>query len=171
MTLTEPIQDAVNLANRFQQSELFRRYVTQRMWLVVPACVVLALTSVALAFGIVLYVGGTRPLMVLLSLLLAPFVLIGSLAVQAYMFMSWLEGRALAQSLGHKVGKSRGKVAALIYKHLQADLGSAPPIPWLFVGVLVALPFIALFLSAPKLALAVVLAQVIAPIAYARFDR
>lgn len=171
MTLTEPIQDAVNLANRFQQSELFRRYVMQRRWLVVPAAVLIALTSVALAFGIVLYVGGTRPLMVLLSLLLAPFVLVGSLAVQAYMFMSWLEGRALAHSLGHRVGRSRGKLAALIHKHLEADLGSAPPMPWLFIGVFIALPFLALFLSAPKLALAVAVAQVIAPIAYARFDK
>jgi len=171
MTLTDPMKDALNLASRFQQSELFRRYVTQRMWLVVPAAVLLAVTSVALAFGIVLYVGGTRPLMVLLSLLLAPFVLVGSLAVQAYMFMSWLEGRALAHSLGHRVGKSRGKLAALIYKHLEADLGSAPPTPWLFVGVFIALPFLALFLSAPKLALAVAVAQVVAPIAYARFDK
>lgn len=171
MTLTDPINDALNLASRFQQSELFRHYVMQRMWLVGPAVLVLTLTSVALAFGIVAYVGGTRPLMVLLSLLLAPFVLIGSLAVQGYMFMSWLEGRALAHSLGHKVGKSRGKLAVLIRKHLDADLGSAPPIPWLFVAVLVVLPFIALFLSAPKLALAVVVAQVVAPIAYARFDR
>ena len=171
MTITDPMKDALNLANRFQQSELFRRYVTQRMWLVAPAAALIAVTSLALAFGIVAYVGGTRPLMVLLSLLLAPFVLVGSLAVQGYMFMSWLEGRALAQSLGHKVGKSRGKLSALIKKHLDADLGAAPPIPWLFAGLFIALPFIALMLSVPKLAIAVVVANIVAPVAFARFDR
>ena len=171
MTITDPMKDAVNLLNRYQQSEMFRRYVTQRMWLVVPAAALLAVTSLALAFGIVAYIGGTRSIMVLLALLLAPFVLAGSLVVQGYIFMSWLEGRALAQSLGHKVGKSRGKLAALIHKHLEADLGSAPPVPWLFAGVFILLPFIALLLSVPKLAVAVVVANIVAPIAYARFDR
>src|SRR6185503_630096 len=73
MTFTGPMQDALNLVQRYQQGELFRRYVTQRMWLVAPAALLIVATSLVLAFGIVVFVGGTRPMTVLLSLLLAPF--------------------------------------------------------------------------------------------------
>ena len=112
MTITDPLKDALNLAQRFQQGALFRQYVVERMWLVVPAALLMLATSLALAFGIVMYVGGTRPLTVLLSLLIAPFVLVGSLFVQAYLFLAWLEGRALAKSLGRRARKARGRAVA-----------------------------------------------------------
>ena len=171
MTLTDPIQDALNLVQRYQQGELFRRYVTQRMWLVAPAVVLILATSLALAFGIVMYVGGTRPLTVLLSLLLAPFVLAGSLFVQGYVFLSWLEGRSLAKSLGHAVGKGRGRLAAWIEKQLEADLGAMPSVPWLLAAIFLLAPLVALALAAPKLAIAVIVLQILAPIAFARLDR
>jgi hypothetical protein len=171
MTFTGPMQDALNLVQRYQQGELFRRYVTQRMWLVAPAALLIVATSLVLAFGIVVFVGGTRPMTVLLSLLLAPFVLIGSLFVQGYMFLSWLEGRSLAKSLGHSVGKSRGKLTAWIEKHIEADLGAMPPVPWLLAAIFLLAPLVALAMAAPKLAIAVILLQILAPIAFARLDR
>ena len=171
MTITGPMQDALNLVQRYQQGELFRRYVTQRMWLVAPAALLIVATSLVLAFGIVVFVGGTRPMTVLLSLLLAPFVLIGSLFVQGYMFLSWLEGRSLAKSLGHSVGKSRGKLTAWIEKHIEADLGAMPPVPWLLAAIFLLAPLVALAMAAPKLAIAVILLQILAPIAFARLDR
>jgi len=171
MTFTGPMQDALNLVQRYQQGELFRRYVTQRMWLVAPAALLIVATSLVLAFGIVMFVGGTRPLTVLLSLLLAPFVLIGSLFVQGYMFLSWLEGRSLAKSLGHSVGKGRGRLKAWIEKHIEADLGAMPPVPWLLAAIFLLAPLVALAMAAPKLAIAVILLQILAPIAFARLDR
>lgn len=171
MTITDPMKDALNLAQRYQQGELFRRYVTHRMWLVAPAALLIIATSLALAFGTVAYVGGTRPMTVFLSLLLAPFVLAGSLFVQGYVFLSWLEGRSLEQTLGHRTGKGRGKLAAWIEKRLEADLGPMPPVPWLFAAIFLLLPLVALVLAVPKLAVAVILLQVLAPIAFARLDR
>ena len=171
MTLTDPLKDALNLANRFQQGELFRKYVVERMWLVVPAAFLMLATSLALAFGIVMFVGGTRPLMVLLSLLLAPLVLVGSLFVQGYVFLSWLEGRALAKSLGRRARKARGRVAAWIQKHLDADLGTLPPVPWLLAAIFLGLPLLSLLMAAPMLAIAVIVLQVLAPVAFARLDR
>jgi hypothetical protein len=171
MTLTDPVKEAVNLVQRFQQGELFRQYVMQRAWLVIPVALLILVTSLLLAFGIVAYVGGTRPLTVLFSLLLAPLVLVGSLLVQGYLFLSWLEGRALARSLGHRVGKAPGKAAQWIKRKLGADLGSAPPVPWLPAAILLALPLVALFLASPLIAIAVVAAHVVAPVAYARLDR
>jgi len=171
MNIADPLKDALNLAQRYQQGELFRRYVTQRMWLVAPAALLIVATSLVLAFGIVMFVGGTRPLTVLLSLLLAPFVLVGSLFVQGYVFLSWLEGRSLAESLGHRVGKSRGKLTAWIEKQIEADLGAMPSVPWLLAAIFLLLPLVALVLAAPKLAVAVIVLQILAPIAFARLDR
>jgi hypothetical protein len=170
-TLTDPLKDALNLAQRFQQGALFRQYVVERIWLVVPVALVMLVTSLALAFGIVMYVGGTRPLTVLLSLLIAPFVLVGSLFVQAYLFLSWLEGRALAKSLGRRTRKARARGVAWVERHLDADLGSLPPVPWLLAGIFVALPLAILMLASPKLAFAVIVLQVLAPLAFARLDR
>jgi hypothetical protein len=170
-TLTDPLKDALNLAQRFQQGALFRQYVVERMWLVVPAALVILATSLALALGIVIYIGGTRPLTVLLSLLIAPFVLVGSLFVQAYLFLAWLEGRALAKSLGRRTRKTRARAVAWIERHLDADLGSPPPVPWLLAGMLLALPLAILLLASPKLAIGVVVLQVLVPLAFARLDR
>ena len=150
MTLTDPLKDAMNLANRFQKGELFQKYVVERMWLVVPAALLMLVTSLALAFGVVMFVGGTRPLMVLLSLLVAPLVLIGSLFEQGYVFLSWLEGRALAKSLGRRARKPRGRAAAWIEKQLDADLGAAPPVPWLLAGIVLVLPLLFLLMASPS---------------------
>jgi len=171
MTFTGPMQDALNLVQRYQQGELFRRYVTQRMWLVAPAVLLIVATSLVLAFGIVMYVGGTRPLTVLLSLLLAPFVLAGSLFVQGYLFLSWLEGRSLALSLGHRVGKRRGRLMARFEKKLNVNLGEMPPVPWLLAAIFLLLPLVALVMAAPKLAIALIVLQILGPIAFARLDR
>ena len=171
MTFTDPMQDALKLMQRYQQGELFRRYVNQRTWLVAPAALLIVATSLALAFGIVMFVGGTRPMMVLLSLLLAPFVLVGSLFVQGYVFLSWLEGRSLALSLGHRVGKRRGRLMARFEKKLNVNLGEMPPVPWVLAAIFLVLPLVALFLAAPKLAIAVIALYILAPIGFARLDR
>lgn len=169
--ITDPMRDALNLVHRFQEGELFRLYVIERMWLVIPAVLLMLATSLALAFGTVMTIGGTRSIMVLFSLLLAPFVLLGSLFVQGYVFLSWLEGRALARSLGHRARRARSRLAAWIEKHLDADLGSVPPVPWVLAAIFLAVPLAMLMLAAPKLAIAVIVLQALGPVAFARLDR
>jgi len=78
------LNDALNLVERFQKGEGFRAYVLGRLSLVVPIGLLMILTSLACTAATVLYLGGTRPLLVLLAILLVPFVLVGSLFVQAY---------------------------------------------------------------------------------------
>jgi hypothetical protein len=171
MTLTDPLKDALDLVNRFQQGELFRKYVEKRMWLVIPAAFLMLGTSLALGLAIVIFVGGTRPLMVLLSLLIAPLVLVGSLFVQGYVFLSWLECRALAKSLGRRAKRARGPAVAWIEKHADADLGTLPPVPWPLAAIFLALPLLVLVMAAPALAFAVIVLQALAPVAFARLDR
>ena len=149
------LEDGVDLANRVQGNRPFRTYLEQRAWLVAPAAVLIVIASLACALGLVLFVGGTRPLLVLLSLVLAPFVLAASLLVQAYVFVSWLETRALAQALGHRRPRRR---------HL-------PVVQWLLVALFVVAPLAMLCSVAPTIGFMLVALLVAAPFAYARLDR
>ena len=60
---------------------------------------------------------------------------------------------------------------AWIEKQVQADLGEMPPVPWALAAIFLVLPLAALVLAAPKLAFAVIVLQILAPIAFARLDR
>jgi hypothetical protein len=98
-------------------------------------------------------------------------VLLGSLFVQAYLFLAWLEARALAKSLARRGRKARARAVAWVERHLDADLGSPPPVPWLLAGIFLALPLVILMLASPKLAIAVVVLHLFTPLAFARLDR
>ena len=149
------LEDGVDLANRVQGNRPFRTYLEERAWLVVPAAVLIVIASLACALGLVLFVGGTRPLLVLFSLVLAPFVLAGSVLVQAYVFVSWLEKRALAQALGHRLPRRR----------------SVMVVPSLLVALFVATPLAMLSSVAPTIGVTILVLLIAAPFAYARLDR
>jgi hypothetical protein len=149
------LEDGVDLANRVQGNRPFRSYLEQRAWLVAPAAVLIMIASLACALGLVLFVGGTRPLFVLFSLVLAPFVLAGSLLVQAYVFVSWLEARALAQALGRRLPRRR----------------KLPIVQSLLAALFVVAPLAMLCSVAPTIGFMIVVLLVAAPFAYARLDR
>ena len=46
-----------------------------------------------------------------------------------------------------------------------------PPVPWLLAAIFILLPLAALVMAAPKLAVAVIVLQILAPVAFARLDR
>jgi hypothetical protein len=163
------VQEALNLVQRFQEAEGFRAYVLGRLWAVVPIGLLMILTSLACTAATVLYLGGTRPLLVLLAMLLVPFVLVGSLFVQAYAFFSWLESRALARALHRK--PRPGPLATWLMRKLGVDMGSFPPVPWVLAAIFLLLPLAMLLMVAPKLALGLIVLLMLAPIVFARFDR
>ena len=171
LPLEKTYRDAMKLFSRFHQAQGFRQYLSRRAAFVVPMVALFVLVSVACTAATVIFLADRHALLALPGMMLAPFVLIGSLFVQGYMFLSWLEGRSLAKSLGHSVGKSRGKLTAWIEKHIEADLGAMPPVPWLLAAIFLLAPLVALAMAAPKLAIAVILLQILAPIAFARLDR
>jgi hypothetical protein len=167
--LLDPLNDGLNLLRRFQEAQGFRAYVMERRPLLIPIGLLIVVTSLACAAGTVMYLGGTRSALVLLAMLLVPFVLIGSLFVQAYVFASWLESRALARAL-HRKPASAGPITARLHK-LGIDLGSMPPVPWALAAIFVALPLVMVWLVAPKFALGLILLHIAAPFAFARLDR
>src|SRR5882672_8352083 len=130
--------DAVNLIRRFQLGEGFRRYVRRRLVLIAPCLLVALAFSIATTAGTIVSVGGTHSLLVLLALVLAPFLLAGSLFVQLFVFFSWLELRSLAH--GHK--------------------SDPPPVPWVLAGIFILLPWLLLSSASPQAALLVLALEI-----------
>jgi hypothetical protein len=168
----ETLVEGRNLAGRLQGSDVFRHYVTRRMRLVAPAILFLLAASVACTAASIVFVAGARSsFLVLVALLCAPVVLVGSLFVELYVFFSWLEGRALARAYPHSKRPAHGPIGAWLARKLKADLGATPRIPWGFAAVFLFAPLGLLAVVSAKFAVAVIVLGIALPIAYARLDR
>jgi hypothetical protein len=152
------LTEAPNLYRRYQQVDAYRRYVKQRLPLVVPVIVVFLAISLATTSGAVVYIGGRHALVVLLAMVLAPFFLLGSFAVQLFLFFAWIERRAMQRLSGAR------KLTLTPREQLNA-------VPWAFAGVFLGVPFLALALLTFKVASVLLLLGVLAPAAFYLLDR
>lgn len=167
--LLDPVNEAMALVHRFQAGGGFRGYVMQRLGLVVPVAALIIVTSLACAAATVLFLGGTRSLLVLFAMLLVPFVLAGSFFVQAYVFAYWLEGRALARALPRKRPPSGAVTLAL--RRAGVDMGAMPAVPWVLALLFVVLPLLMLIAVVPALGISLVFLLALAPVVFARLDQ
>ena len=164
------LQEAANLYNRYQAGAGFRIYVKDRRNLVLPVAALILLTAIACTAGTVVSLAGARAFLMLFALLLAPFILIGSVFVQSFFFFGWLENRALAKGLKHAL-EPEGPVRRWLRRNLQAEMGKFPPVPWLFAAVFLLLPLALTARVAPGIAAAIVLLHAAALLLFARLDR
>jgi hypothetical protein len=164
------LQEGANLYNRYQAGAGFRAYVRGRMHLVLPAAALILLGAIACTAGAVVAVAGARAFLMLFVLLLAPFVLIGNLLVQAYLLFGWLENRAIAKGLKHGL-QPEGPAGRWLRKNLGAEVGTFPPPPWVFAAGFVLLPLLLTAAAAPALAAGLVAAYAAAIVLFARLDR
>ena len=146
------LTEARNLSQRYAKGDAFRRYVRDRGTLVLPMLAVFFAISIALGLGL-FGLMGTHHLGVLLAMVLLPFVLFGSFALQAYVFFAWLELRALAPPVPPGTP-------------LQARLGKPPEIPWVACAILVFAPFLVLIFASLTAASLVLVVAVLIPIVY-----
>lgn len=149
------LKDARRLLARLQDGEAFRGYVQDRLRLVLPVFALVVLISFACAAATAISILELSSWLALPAFLLAPLALAGSFYVQAVVFLLWVEGRALAQALGHR---PRG------------GMGELPNVPWLAAPALL-VPLALLASLAPLLALVLVAAAALVPFLYVRFDR
>jgi hypothetical protein len=169
--VTGPAEDARDLFRRLQEVASLKLYVRRNIWLVIPVCAVILLTSFACLLGIFTLLPELHWFFVLPLLVLLPVFLGGSLFVQAFVFFSWIEGRSLARVLGRRRKLVRGPVAQWFVRKLRLDMSPFPPVPWFLALVFLFLP-LALLLHILPLAAMVVIGLVIAmPVFYAFFDR
>ena len=148
--------EALGLFNRFREGETFRHYVEERLRLVMPVCCLMLLVSVCAGAGVLLALGQVHHGLVLAGVLLMPVVLLGSLFVQAYVFFTWLENRALA----HRS-----------HPEARASMGPLPQVPWVLASVVILIPLALLATVAWQGALVVAGLAAAAPFAYAMLDR
>ena len=150
------LHEAPNLLQRYRHGDAFRRYVQRHAPLVVAALVVFLIVSMATTAAMVVFFGGTSELLVLACLILAPFVLVGSLAVQVFVFFSWLEQRAIDRVAGRR--------PCTIQEHL-------PHVPWTLAVVFLVVPFFILAAVSIKVAATLLVVFILTPVAYSLLDR
>lgn len=158
LPLEKTWRDAWKLVERFQHADGFRQYLSRRAAFVVPAMALFFLISIACAAALVILFAERHAMLALPGMMLAPFVLVGSFFVEAFVFLSWLEGRALSQALGRRAKKP-------------FDFGPLPRVPWILAAVLLVLPLLLLAAVSLTAALVLMLLAVLLTSAIARFDR
>jgi hypothetical protein len=158
LPLEKTFRDALKLAARFREAEGFREYLRRRAAFVVPAIALFVMVSIACAAAIVIFLAERHALLALPGMVLAPFVLVGSFFVEAFVFFSWLEGRALAQALGRRSKQD-------------LDFGQLPRVPWVLAALFLVLPLFVLVSVSATAALVLILLAVLIIVAIAKFDR
>jgi hypothetical protein len=168
--LLRTLENAQALAQRFREVEGFRLYVRDRQGRVVAAILVIVLISIACAVGVVVFLADRHPLLALLGILLLPVALAGSFFVMAYVFFSWIEGRALARELGHRHRSPPGAPALWLSSKFGLDMGPIPLVPWFLAALLLFVPLALLAAAWLSAALTVILLGILMPVLYAKFD-
>ena len=149
------LHDVRNLVARIQHGEVFRHYLARRKVRVALLVILCALLSVACASGVIAFVLGSRPILVLMAVLASPFVLLGSLLLLLYGLFSWLENLALARAL----------------PRAHPDRAALPHLPWGATTALVFIPFVLLVVRNPAIGLPLAAIAAAAPFLYLRFER
>jgi hypothetical protein len=164
------LTETQNLWQRFQRGGAFRVYLRERLRLVVPALVIFVAFSVATTAGTVIALGGTRSFLVLVGLLSAPFILIGSLYAQVLTFFLWLENRAIARATHHAAHTAKQELAGTLAGLLALAKGFSPIVVAVGAALLL-VPLAFLAHLSPGVALLLVLVVAATPFAYALLDR
>jgi hypothetical protein len=157
------LTESSNLWQRFQHSAAFKRHVRERLRLVVPTLIVFVAFSVAVTAGSIITLGGTHSILVLVGLLTAPLVLLGTLFVQVFVFFSWLEDRALHPRGAQNVPQAMASLRKVI--------ATFPPVMHAVGGAILFVPLYLLAVLSVKIALLALLLVLAVPVAYASLDR
>ena len=166
----QTLKDAQDLVRRFREVDGIRLYVQERQGPVLAAALVIVVISIACAVGVVVFLADRHSLLALLGILLMPVALAGSFFVLAYVFFSWIEGRALARELGHRNRPRHAVPAASISRKLGLYMGPVPPVPWLLAVIFLFVPLSLLAVAWLGAALTVILFGGLMPVVYAKFD-
>src|ERR1700682_884168 len=169
MDFLDIFREARNLIERYQKGDAFRLYLRRQLPLVIPPLLLFVAFSVA-GSGSVIDLVGTSRLLSFLAVLLAPFLLIGSLFVQLYVFFSWLEVRALQHMSARRARPAKG-ARSFSLSSLRSRLGKPPPIPWIPAAVFVLVPFVLLALASVTVAALLLALAILIPLLFAFLDR
>ena len=164
------LMNAQELARRFRNVDGIRLYVHERQALIISATLIIVFMSIACAVGVVVFLADQNSLLALLGILVLPVVLAGSFFVLAYVFYSWIEGRALARELSNRHRPPRGAIASWLSRNFDLDMGPYPPVPWFLAVFVLIIPMALLASVWLSAAVAVILLGILMPVVYAKLD-
>jgi uncharacterized membrane protein (DUF485 family) len=164
------LRDARDLLQKFEKNDVFRDYVVNRIWFVIPVVLVFVLVSTVCAIGIMFATArmAAPPVPVALrffALLLGAAVWVGGIVAQTYVFLIWLEERAAQRNRaaqGLQAAVPAGVLAYLKYSR-------AMP-PWILVVLCVVVPLVILAVYAPLMAAVLIVLAVLAPVIFSKLD-
>jgi len=169
--LLDPIEDARDLLRRLQSNEMFQRYLRERWLHALPLVAGVVLAGLALSGGAMAFIVRAGTLLALMATVVyVPIVLVGSVLVQAYVLISWLEERSLAKLQEHRRTRDRGPIGRWLARRLRIDLGPLPRVPWIPALVLLVLPAAMLASVAAPVAAGLVVFLTVAAVFYATRD-
>jgi hypothetical protein len=168
--LLDPIDDAREILRRLQNNEAFQHYLRKRVLRALPLVVGIVLTSLASCAATVFFSLRGTLLALVAMVLVAPIVLIASFSVQAYVLLSWLEGRSLAKLQEHRRPRHLGPIGQWLARSYRIDMGPLPQVPWIPALVFFLLPAAMLAKVGAQFAVGLAVFQIIAAIFYARRD-
>ena len=168
--LLDPIDAARDILRRCQNNEAFQHYLRKRVLRALPLVVGIVLTSLACCAAAVFFSLRGTLLALVAMVLVAPIVLVASFSVQAYVLLSWLEGRSLAKLQEHRRPRHRGPIGQWLARRYRIDMGPLPRVPWIPALVFFLLPAAMLAKVATQFAAGLAVFQIVAAIFYARRD-
>ncbi|HZF18350.1 MAG TPA: hypothetical protein VE008_01450 [Burkholderiales bacterium] len=168
--LLDPIDAARDILRRCQNNEAFQHYLRKRVLRALPLVVGIVLTSLACCAAAVFFSLRGTLLALVAMVLVAPIVLIASFSVQAYVLLSWLEGRSLAKLQEHRRPRHHGPIGQWLARRYRIDMGPLPQVPWIPALLFFLLPAAMLVQVAPRVAAGLAVFQIVAAIFYARRD-
>src|SRR5262245_40166176 len=169
--LVRPIDDARDILRRLQDNEAFQHYLRKRALRALPLVVGIVLTSLACSGAAAFFFLRAGAFVGLAAtIVVAPIVLIASFAVQAYVLLSWLEGRALAKLQEHRRPRHRGPIGQWLARRYRIDMGPPPQVPWIPALVFFLLPAAMLAQVAAPFVAGLAAFQIVAATFYARRD-
>jgi hypothetical protein len=169
--LLDAFDDARGLLRRSQDNEAFRRYLRRRRLYVIPLAAVIVAASLAFTGATVVFIARAGTLLAFLAMMIAPLVLIASLSVQSHVLLSWIEGRSLEKTLGHRAARAPGPFGRWFMRKFRIDMGPFPRVPWVPALLFVIAPLAMLAGISITAAATLVAVQISAAILYARLDR
>jgi type IV secretory pathway TrbD component len=164
------LTETQNLWERFQRGGAFRVYLSHRLRLVLPALVIFLAYSVAVTAGTVITLGGTRSFLVLVGLLSAPVILISNLYILVFVFLLWVENRAIAHAT-HHVPRTAKEDVLVTHKSVGAVVKQFPLWAQAAGAALLAVPLVFLWQLTPWTAFLMLLLVLAVPAGYAALDR
>jgi hypothetical protein len=163
------LRDAQDLFLKFQRDEVFSGYFASRIWGVLAMVLVFFLVSSVCSIDVMFRVShlmSDPPLWLRgFALIFAAAVWLCGLIAQFYVFLIWVESRAV-----HKDRSERGiqlEVPAGVLAYLKYSRALAP---WIVIAICIVVPMAIMARNAPMVVLLLVALAVVAPVLFKRFE-